>query len=450
MGDMPRITLTGAALAISLSGCSWKGHRRPSTPASPCPIGRIRPSIAGPSRTCASSCQPSGSPAAPAPSVPWPKTRKGSTRRNSTRTDGKVGTVGQVLADTFTDALVVVHDGSVVLERYAGETHRDTPHLLMSMSKSLVGSVVGCLVQRGAVDPASLVTAYVPELDVSGYSGARVRDLLDMRSGVKFSEDYTDLSSEVRLIEQAFGWRPVVAGLETGSMYEYLTTLVADREHGGPFSYRSCESDVLGWVCERAAGERMSELLSELIWAPMGAEHDAEVTCDRLGAAIHDGGICATARDLARFGMLVLAGGESAGGQSVIPAEWLQDSWTVDPEILEAFAQSASAPFMAGGWYRNQFWFVPRPHGPVLLCLGIYGQMLYVNPATGTVAAKLSSWPVAQSAAMLHDTLGAFDTIGATLAGMPIDAPGESPHPTGPAGVAAGLSRNRSAGTAGG
>ena len=363
------------------------------------------------------------------------------------RTDGKTGTVGEVLADTFTDAVVVVHEGSVALERFAGETHSDTPHLLMSVSKSLVGSVVGCLAEKGALDPASLVTAYVPELEVSGYSGARVRDLLDMRSGVKFSEDYTDLASEVRLIEQAFGWRPVAAGLETGSMYEYLPTLVADREHGGAFSYRSCETDVLGWVCERAAGERMSELLSELVWAPMGAERDAEVTCDRLGAAIHDGGICATARDLARFGLLLLDGG-GAGGRQVIPADWLASSWNLDAEITDAFAKSASAPFMAGGWYRNQFWFVPRPHGPVLLCLGIYGQMVYVNPATRTVAAKLSSWPVAQSAAMLHDTLRAFDTIGATLAGMTLEAAGgEPPHPTGPAGIAAGLSRNRSAGS---
>ena len=365
------------------------------------------------------------------------------------RTDGRPGTVGEVLADTFTDAVVVVHDGSVVLESYAGETHPDTPHLLMSVSKSLVGCVVGCLAARGALDLASLVTAYVPELGRSGYGGARVRDLLDMRSGVKFSEDYTDLDSEVRLIEQAMGWRPVVPGLETGSMYEYLTTLVRDREHGGTFSYRSCETDVLGWVCERAGGERMSELVSELVWAPMGAERDAEVTCDRLGAAIHDGGICATAGDLARFGMLVLAGGEACGRQ-VIPADWIASSWNVDADVTDAFAQSASAPFMTGGWYRNQFWFLPRPHGPVLLGLGIYGQMLYVNQATRTVAAKLSSWPVAQSAAMLHDTLRVFDAVGATLAGLPIEASSvDLPRPTGPAGVVAGLSRNRSAGSPG-
>ncbi len=365
------------------------------------------------------------------------------------RTDGSLGTVASVLADTFTDAVVVVHGASIALEQYSGDTHADTPHLLMSVSKSLVGCVVACLVGRGALDPGALVTAYVPELEISGYSGATIRNLLDMRSGVKYSEDYTDLDSEVRIIEQAWGWRPAAHGLASGSMYEYLTTLVADRAHGGPFLYRSCETDVLGWVCERATGKRMAALLSELVWAPMGAEFDAEVSCDAVGAAIHDGGVCATARDMARFGMLLLADGEVAGRQ-VVPADWLRASWNPDPDITEAFAQSESAPFMAGGWYRNQFWFAPRPHGPVLLCLGIYGQMVYVNPATQTVAAKLSSWPIAQSASMLHDTLRAFDTIGATLAGLPLPlAQAEPAQRAGPPGVAAGLSRSRSAGSPG-
>jgi len=365
------------------------------------------------------------------------------------RTDGSPGTVSAVLADTFTDAVVVVHNGSIALEQYFEQTRPDTPHLLMSVSKSLVGCVVACLVDRGALDERELVTAYVPELDKSGYAGATIRDLLDMRSGVKFSEDYTDLDAEVRIIEQAWGWRPPSHGRETGSMYEYLTTLTSDRGHGGAFSYRSCETDVLGWVCERATGERMAALLSELVWAPIGAETDAEVSCDAVGAAIHDGGVCATARDIARFGMLLLADGEVAGRQ-VVPAEWLRSSWNPDADITEAFAQSASAPYMAGGWYRNQFWFVPRPHGPVLLCLGIYGQMVYVNPVTRTVAAKLSSWPVAQSAAMLHDTLRAFDTIGSALTGLTLPvAQGEPSHRAGPPGVAAGLSRSRSSGSQG-
>ena len=358
------------------------------------------------------------------------------------RIDGTEAVVDAVLEDTYTDAVVVLHGGRVVHERYGGQTRPDTPHLLMSISKSMVGCVVGALADRGLLDPGQLVTDHVPELEASGYRGATVRDLLDMRSGVAFSEDYTDLTAEVRVMEVAMGWRPAAAGAVPGSMYAYLTTLRAAHAHGGVFNYRSCETDVLGWVCERAAGTRMADLVAELVWAPMGAERDAEITCDAVGSAVHDGGVCATARDLARFGAMLLADGEVAGRQ-VVPAGWLRASWGVDPDIREAFAGSVSGPFLPGGWYRNQFWFLPREHGDVLLCLGIYGQMLYVSPGTSTVVAKLSSWPDAQSPALLHDTLLAFDAMGALLAGLPLEDPARR-H--GPPGLAAGMSRGRAGG----
>ena len=355
-------------------------------------------------------------PVTPLPASPRPASPRPLGKIALHRVDGTRASVDEVLEDTYTDATVVVHGGRVVLERYAGETAPGTPHLLMSISKSVVGCVVGNLVERGLLSPAHLVTDHVPELGQSGYRGASLRDILDMRSGVEFSEDYTDLTAEVRVIEQAMGWRPASDRRVPSSMYAYLTTLGGTGEHGGVFDYRSCETDVLGWVCERATNTRMADLISELVWSPIGAERDAEITCDGAGTAVHDGGMCAAARDLARFGVMLLAGGEVTG-RRVVPATWLRESWTADPDILDAFAQSVSGPYLPGGWYRNKFWFVPREHHVALLCLGIYGQMLYVNPGTGTVAAKLSSWPDAQSPAMLQDTLRAFDAIGAALTG---------------------------------
>ena len=372
-------------------------------------------------------------PATPLPADPQPLGQIGLLRAS-----GAAGTVNDVLGDTYTDAAVVVHGGRVVFERYAGETAPDTPHLLMSITKSVVSCVVGNLVERGVLSPGDLITDHVPELGRSGYRGASLRNVLDMRSGVDFNEDYTDLNAEVRIIEEAMGWRPPSGRQVPPSMYTYLTTLGGAGSHGGVFDYRSCETDVLGWVCERAAKTRMADLISSFVWAPIGADRDTEITCDRVGTAIHDGGMCATARDLARFGMMLLARGEVAGRQ-ITPAGWLRESWTVDPDIRDAFARSVSEPYLPGGWYRNKFWFVPRAHGDVLLCLGINGQLLYVAPGTGTVAAKLSSWPDAQSPAMLEDTLRAFDAAGAALAGIAA----EDPKRHGPPGVAAGLSRGR-------
>ena len=117
-------------------------------------------------------------------------------------------TVGDVMAATVTDGWMVTQHGKVLTEFYYGGMHADTSHLLMSVSKSLIAMVVGALVSDGTVSPDAEVTLYVPALANSGYAGATVRNLLDMRSGIKFSEDYLDPLAEVRLIEQAIGWAP--------------------------------------------------------------------------------------------------------------------------------------------------------------------------------------------------------------------------------------------------
>ncbi len=187
-------------------------------------------------------------------------------------TDGNSGptTVGAVIAGTYTDGFLLMNDGAVVMEEYPADMAPSAVHALMSVTKSLVGCLAAVLIDRGMVDPAAPLTAYVPELSASGYAGATVRHVLDMRSGIIFSEDYLDPSSEIRQLEQCIGWSPGAAGGLPASIYDFLLSLRQGSAHGGPFAYRSCEADVLGWVCERAAGARMPELLSDLLWSRRG------------------------------------------------------------------------------------------------------------------------------------------------------------------------------------
>jgi CubicO group peptidase (beta-lactamase class C family) len=276
------------------------------------------------------------------------------------------------------------------------------------------------LIERGDLDPRRLVTDYVAELGESGYRGATVRHVLDMRTGVRFSEEYTNPVAEIRELDRWIGRSRQSRGGEAHGLYPYLLTLQADAPHGGGFRYRSAEADVLGWVCERASGSEMSELVSSLVWQPMGAGQDAALICDGHGTAIHDGGLSATARDVARFGQLLLDGGVvpdgACGQRMVVPRSWMRQAWAVDADVRGAFASSPAEQMFPGGWYRNQFWFRPGPHGDVLVCLGIYGQMIHVSRRTRTVCVKLSSWPQAQSPAYLQDTIRAFDAIGGALA----------------------------------
>ena len=357
------------------------------------------------------------------------------------RVDGSAGTVGAVFADSFTDAYVVLQDGDLVSEWYGPEGAPDRPHALMSVSKSVVGCVAAALIDRGQLSPDRDVTDYVPELAASGYAGATVRHVLDMRSGVRFVEDYASPQAEVRVLDQWLGWRPDEDGGEPRGLYPYLATLEAEVPHGGRFLYRSAETDVLGWVCERAAGKPMAELVSALVWAPMGAEHDADLLHDGLGTAVHDGGLCATARDVARFGQMLLDGGavpDGAGGtRSVVAPQWLRHGWAADSDVRAAFAASPAESVFPGGWYRNQLWFRPGEQGDVLLCLGIHGQMLHVSRRTRTVCVKFSTWPDALNPGYLQDTLRALDAIGGVLAGRERTGGGRRRL----AGVVSGLSR---------
>lgn len=357
------------------------------------------------------------------------------------RQEGGVSSLTQVLAETWTDAVVIMHDGRIVLERYDNGMTAATPHLLMSVTKSVVGCVAGILAARGVLDTELPASVYVPEVAVAGYGGATVRDLLDMRTGVLFREEYTNTESEVRIMERYIGWRPGLSPGDFGGLYAYLPTLAAVTGHGGAFVYRSADTDLLGWVCERAANTRMADLISALIWQPMGAESEAEITCDGVGSAIHDGGMSATARDVARFGQLLLDDGR-VGGEPVVPQRWLGTARTPDPDIRGAFAASASEAQIPGGWYRNQFWFVPGPFGDLMLCLGIHGQMVLVDRATRTVSVKMSTWPSAQAPAYLLDTIRAFSAAGQHLAGLTGAAQGAAAA-TGPIGVVEGRERGR-------
>ncbi|MDN5634492.1 MAG: beta-lactamase family protein [Brevibacterium sp.] len=328
--------------------------------------------------------------------------------------------VRSVIETSDTDAWMVMHNGTVLTEEYFSTMGPETEHLLMSVSKSLVGTVAGVLVGAGDLDPNRRITEYVPELASSGYAGATIRHILDMRSGIRFSENYLDPQSEVRQIEEAIGWSESKPEGSPSGMYEFLTTLESKSEHGGVYQYRSCETDVLGWVCEKIAGESMQALMSRVLWSRIGAERDALIATDQYGVGMFDGGINTTLRDLARFGYLYSNRGVSLTGEQVVPTSWVGDTLTGDADIRQAFADGPDDNRMPGGMYHNQFWF-PFPDSHAFLALGIHGQMIYMNPGANFVGVKLSSWGLPQDARKLFPTIRAFDALAKAISAPIVD-----------------------------
>ncbi len=326
-------------------------------------------------------------------------------------------TVADLLAQTWTDGFLVLHDGRVVAEQYFNDMTPGTPHLLMSVSKSVTAVVAGILAGRGALDFSSPVEAVVPELGSTSFAGATVQHLLDMRAGTRFSEDYDDPAADVRSYERVYLWRPAGAGEGPGDALGYFATLSNDGPHGGPFRYRSILTDVLAWVIERAAGERLHELITREIWQPMGAEFDADITLDGHGNPMADGGISATLRDLGRFGLMFAQHGK-AGPRQIVPAWWIDDTVRGALDGAEAFAAGEGHPgFGPASHYRN-CWWVPDPAAPVLHASGINGQHVFVHGPSRTVVVKLSTWPVAWSDDLSELTVaGALAIAGALSAG---------------------------------
>ena len=332
-----------------------------------------------------------------------------------TSADGVATTVGAVMASTATDGWAVACRGSLVAEEYLDGLAAQTRHLLFSVSKSLVAAVAGALHGAGAIELDASVTKYVPALANCGYAGATVRHLLDMRSGIAFSDDYLHPTAEIHALDESMGWAPRSGPEGPATLRDFLLTLRQKSAHGGPFEYRSCETDVLGWICEVAGGQRMPELMSELLWSRLGAQCDATIGIDTEGTGLFDGGINACLTDMIRFGSLFLHDGVSLTGRQVVPAAWIADTLDGGPDSRQAFADSPDETQMPGGMYRNQVWF-PYPGSNVVLCQGMCGQMVYVNRAAELVAAKLSTQSDAGDPQMLFDTLRAFDAAAHRLA----------------------------------
>jgi CubicO group peptidase (beta-lactamase class C family) len=235
-----------------------------------------------------------------------------------------------------------------------------------------------------------------------------------MRTGTRFDESYGNLEADVRTYERVYLWRPDGPEARPADALAYYPTLSNDGEHGGPFRYRSILTDVLGWVVEKAGGARLHDLIARLLWQPMGAEFDAEITVDAHGNAMADGGVCATLRDVGRFGLLFAAGAANGRRHGVVPADWIRDTIAGAADGPDAFLAASDEPgFPPGAHYRN-CWWVREPAVPFFHASGINGQNVFVHVPSQTVVVKLSTWPTALSP-KIKMTVDAARAISAAL-----------------------------------
>ena len=324
--------------------------------------------------------------------------------------DGTATTLAQVLAETGTDGFVVLHKGRLVFEHYANGMTRDTPHILMSVSKSVLGLLIGVLVEQGALALDTLVTGIIPEIRGTAYEGATVRHLLDMRAGIQFDENYLAASGAIIEYRKAQGWDPYGPGETPSDLRSYYKTLTGrDGAHGGPFHYVSPNTDLLGWIIERQTGRRYADLVSELLWTPLGARCSAYITVDRLGAPRCAGGMCSTTEDLARVGLLVARGGRRDSRQ-IVPQAWIDDIRLNGDRA--AWDGGDFAAYMPGFpvHYRSK-WYTLTGGQPMSFGIGVFGQNVFVDFARDLVIAKTSSQALPMDAPRILLTAKAIEQL---------------------------------------
>ena len=311
---------------------------------------------------------------------------------------GRKQSIDEIAVHQFIDGLLIIKDGEIVVENYYGHLTQDRPHLMNSVSKSIVGLVAGKLAAQGVIDLEKPVSHYVPALAKSGYGPDSLQTLLDMRDGSDYTETYADFTTTFRLQDCAIGWTDADYCPKNGpiGLYEFLPTVGREKSKLGTFSYRSGSTNVIGWVLEAVTKQSLAELISEHIWQPMGAEFDANITVDEGGFVLADHGISATLRDLGRMGLLVLNDGKAFGNE-VIPSKFIQD--------IRGQQGDPKWPYPGLGGYKpyyRSFWWGEGNPGGDISGYGIHGQFVRVVPEAGLVITMYSTWPRADGNGETH------------------------------------------------
>lgn len=313
----------------------------------------------------------------------------------------------------YTDGIVVLHRGHIIYERYFGALDCDRSHIAFSVTKSFIGTIAACLIHEGALDDSAPVAHYVPELRNSAFGDATVRQVLDMTTALQYSEVYTDPNAEIWAHARAGGLMPRPPGYQgPDSFYEFLQGVQKLGTHGDAFSYKTINTDALGWVVRRVTGLSLTENLSQRIWSRLGAEHDAYITVDTHGTEFAGGGLNTTLRDLARFGEMMRNDGQ-AQGQQVIPQAVVADIRKGADPVKFTPAGYVTLP----GWsYRNMWWVSHNAHG-AYMARGIHGQAIYIDPTAEMVIARYASHHIAGNMGIDPQSLPAYHALALHLMG---------------------------------
>jgi CubicO group peptidase (beta-lactamase class C family) len=289
-----------------------------------------------------------------------------------------------LLEATDTSALLVLKDGAVRFEQYWLSGGRDVQWISMSVAKSFTSALVGIALMEGHIrsveDP---VDSYVPRLAGSAYAGVRIKDVLQMSSGARWNEDYSDPNSDVYGLGAAT--RP------GGSLDAFVATRVREAKPGTVCRYDSADTQALGMLVAAATNRSLTSYMQEKLVNPLGMESPSFWMLDGEGRELAFGGLLMTARDFAKLGELYRNGGKW-GARTIVPADYVAASVRADaPHLAPGKPIIADHTLNVGYGYQ---WWLPAGDRGEFTAIGVYNQFVYVDPSRGVMIVKLSANPL--------------------------------------------------------
>ncbi|MFJ9930111.1 hypothetical protein SAMN04490357_0400 [Streptomyces misionensis] len=307
-------------------------------------------------------------------------------------TDAGALKLPDLFAAAQTDAFLVLHRGRVRYERYPHGADAHTPHFNASAAKSYLGLVAATLAHQGVLDRTATASAYVPELAGTAFGDARVQDLLHMGTRVSYAGRPFDKATEAQRYHAVIApqLRPFGYSGPT-TIREHLLTARATGAPGEEFRYENGNVETLAEVLRRVTGLTTSALLSDVLWARMGAQEDAYYILDGDGVEAACGGFSATARDVARLGEMLRCGG-AVGGRQVVPEEV---AGTIAGGVPDGYPRRVRFPAAPPGSpatlsYHDLWWVLNDSYGSYMAS-GIHGQRLFVSPGLDLVVVHFGS-----------------------------------------------------------
>ncbi|MBE2223878.1 MAG: serine hydrolase [Anaerolineae bacterium] len=291
--------------------------------------------------------------------------------------DGQDKMLDEFLTRSKTTGLLVIQDDTIVYEEYFEGYDASTTATSYSVAKSFISTLVGIAIDDGLIESVhDPITQYVPELRGSGFDGVSIAYILQMSSGLDFTESYDDKSTDAfKMFDQMFIFMQPLDNIAAS----YGSSV----EPGTQFHYASINTHALAMLVRSVSGQELTSYLEQELWQPLGMENDAFWSLDNHGSELGFMGLNATLRDFAKLGSLFLNKGQF-NGQRIVSESWVTEATTPDADFLQPGQIDED-------WGYQYQWWIPRGSTRDFAAIGIWGQMIYVNPEANMVIVKTSA-----------------------------------------------------------